>query len=260
MSSVPVPEDPSQPPGLFIVRRQGLRIPTGGLTFSINDDGTISGSLNRIEFSLDMCALWLRVAMDQLEDSMAAQTAAIEASRAGDDQELGKHLEAECTAGMLAICSAAFGLDAIYAALKDRSPRVAGIPTSMTKRRSARFKIVAEALRREFRIGPKGIMQVHNILKEVYRFRDQAVHPKGAFALPVLKAEINKVTEWRFVSFGAPSARTAVRATVALLAQGVERPRNANAEVAAYLKGLTPELQTLAARWRATYGLLTDEA
>ena len=171
---------------------------------------------------------------------------------------LANSLERECTAGMLAICSAAFALDAFYAALKDRSPRVARIPVSGGARRSARYKLVAEALRREFVIGPKGLANLRHTLKEVFRFRDLAVHPSASFSAPVLKREVNKVTEWRFVSFGAPSARDAVRATLAILAQLVERPRNPTGALRSYLDGIRPALAKLAARWRATYGLLTD--
>jgi hypothetical protein len=253
-------EAPKQPPGLFMVRGQGLRIPAGAFRLTLNDDGTISGgSIETIEYSLDMCAMWLRVALDQLDSSVKSNRAGIEANRAGADEELGKLLEAECISGMLAICAAAFALDAIYAALKDRSPRVAEIPTASSGRRSARYKIVAEALRREFRIGPKGITNLRHILKQVYHFRNLAVHPKGAFERPVLKEEINKAVDWRFVSFGASSAQTAVRATLAALVQVAARPRNPNPQVEAYLKGLTAQLQILAARWRSSYGLLTDD-
>jgi hypothetical protein len=224
----------------------------------MDDAGAFSMAIERIEVSLDMCALWLRIALDHLDKSVEAHDQAIKASQVNDDQALGAALEAECVAGMLAIAAAAFALDAFYAALKDRSIRVARIPVSVGKRGSTRYRIIAEAMRREFRIGPQGMSNLRQALREVFRFRDYAVHPRGDFAIPVLKPEVNKLTEWRYVSFGAPSARGAVRAALAILEQIVERPRNPSRELATYLNGLQAELGPLAARWRARYGLLND--
>ena len=216
-------------------------------------------SLERIEVNLDMCALRLSIALDQLDLATAANRDAIAASQARTDQELGRAMEAECAAGMIAIAGAAFALDAFYAALKERSPRAASIAMSTGNRRPTRYKIIAEAIRREFRIGPKGFANMVGILRQVFRFRDYAVHPRMDFAAPVLKEEVNKATEWRFVSFSAGSARNAVRGTLALLVQVLERPRDPSPALASYLDGLRKELGDLATRWRATYGLLTDD-
>lgn len=160
---------------------------------------------------------------------------------------------------MLTICGAAFALDAFYAALKERSTRVAKIPIAAGKRRSTRHNIIAEALRREFRVGGAGMVNLRNMLRQIFRFRTYAVHPRADFTLPVVKPEINKSTEWRFVAFGAPSAQTALRAALAILVQLTERPRRPSPELSTYLDGLRTELDTLAARWRSQYGPLTDE-
>lgn len=250
--------DPSR--GLFTVRGQAIRIPEGGLTISVDETSRLSARLTGLEVSLDMCALWLRTSLDQLDRAAAANSAAVHASTVGNDQLLAASLEAECVAGMLTICATAFALDAFYAALKDQSPRVARIPIARGRHRSAQYTIVAEALRREFRVGGAGLMNLRRALRDIFRFRGYAVHPRAEFTLPVLKPEINRITEWRFVSFGAPSARNALRAGLAILVQLAARPRQPSERLSVYLNGLRPELETLAARWRSTYGLLTDEA
>lgn len=252
-------EQQSAPAGLFIVRGQGLRIPAGGFTMTIDENGELSAKLERIEVSLEMSSLWLRVALDQLGFAKTAQRRAIEASQNDNGALLASELEAECAAGMLAISSAAFAIDAFYAVLKDRSPRVASIPVAAGHRRPSRYKIVAEAIRREFKIGPKGITNVREILRQVYKFRDLAVHPRGDYSVPVLKPEIKKITEWRFVSFGASSAQVAVRATLALFVQIIERPRSPTKELADHLDGMRPAFAELASRWRADYGHLLDQ-
>ena len=243
--------------GLFVQRGMGLRIPVGGLVISVDPSGAPKAELTKIEFSLDMCTAWLRVALGQLDLAEQSSRAAIAAAASGDDANLGQSMEAECAAGMIAMAAAAFAIDAFYAALKDRSPRVQAIPVSK-RRRSSRHKIVLEALRREFKIAPTSLRNLQNIVKEVFKFRDLAVHPTGRFTSPVLKPEVGKLTEWRFVTFGAANARLSVRATLAALVQLVEIPKSSSADTKLYLEGLKPALDELAVAWRSARGLLTD--
>ena len=237
-----------------VVTKKGLLV----RSLEIDETGQLSASLSRIEVSLDTSVMWLRIALDQLDQARRAHASGVDAARSGDDRVLGESLESECAAGMLAISASAFALDAFYAALKDRSPRVARIPLRSGDRRSTRYKIVGEAFRREFKVSGAGLVNLMSALSQVFQFRDYAVHPRADFALPVLKAEVNRITEWRFVSFGAPSAQAAVRAALAILVQLVRVPRNPNAEVRGYLDGLATSLDELARRWRAGYGRLTD--
>jgi hypothetical protein len=94
----------------------------------------------------------------------------------------------------------------------------------------------------------KGLQNLRHSVREVFKFRDYAVHPPAGFALPVLMPEINKTTEWRFLSFGAPSAQSAVRASLAILVQVIERPSKPNKDVVSYIDELRPGLAELSAR------------
>jgi hypothetical protein len=53
------------------------------------------------------------------------------------------------------------------------------------KGRTARYTQVSETVRRTFTLKPKGASALRANLKEIYRYRDLAVHPSGRIEAPM---------------------------------------------------------------------------
>jgi hypothetical protein len=256
---MPEPNDPSSRPdyrGILISRGASLRIPSGGLTLSIEEDGRISAGPLRVELSLDMVGHWMGIALDQLVLCRAARNAHL-AIEEKDGAHIGDHLEAECVAGMVSIMSAATAIDAFYAALKERSHRVAGIHISK-RGRSARPRIVSEAFRREFKYGPTSRVQIAAALRELYKFRDWSVHPSAKFTAPVRHPDVPSLVEWRYVAFRFENALGAVRIALSMLVQLPGFVRQPQSAVGKYLEGSERTREELHTRWRELFGPLTE--
>lgn len=242
--------------GILISRGASVRIPKDGLRISLGPDGKITGEPLRLEISLNFVGHWMRVALAQLgfcEDARNRHLAVEEK----DGAVIGPHLEDECVAGMVAIMAAATAIDAFYAALKDRSPRVASIPVSRTGR-SSRHRIVAEAIRREFRVGPNSQANVRLGLRELYKFRDWSVHPSAAFSAPVRHPDVPSLVEWRYAAFRFENSQKAVRVALSMLVQLPPLLRDKDSVVGKHVLGTQGTVDELAHDWRLRFGALLE--
>lgn len=66
---------------------------------------------------------------------------------------------------------------------------------------SARYKQIAETLKRAFPISEEMFLQVRQTLKELFFLRDKAVHPQSGTDIPVPYPEINRISDWRYSAF-----------------------------------------------------------
>ena len=76
---------------------------------------------------------------------------------------------------------------------------------------------MTEVLRRGFHLKPKGTKALRDNLKEIYRFRDMAVHPSGRIQAAMLHPDLDVGVEWRFVYFRAANARALVNAPTGIV-------------------------------------------
>lgn len=101
---------------------------------------------------------------------------------------------------------------------------------------------------------------VRGIAKELYRFRDMAVHPPAAFSEPVLHTDLGSGVERRVVVFSYANARQAVRAALAYIkilpSRPLDRATDSMRQLAAdMLKFGEPLFE----EWESQYGSLLDE-
>lgn len=134
-----------------------------------------------------------------------------------DENAKAQCLEAEFESSMQAIMAAAIAWDAVYSVLRQHVE----IPPAMVERwrkgRTARYSQVAEVVQRAFALNAEGAAALRANLKEIYRYRDLAVHPSGKLRAALLHPELNVGVEWRFVYFRASNAELAVSAAAAML-------------------------------------------
>jgi hypothetical protein len=224
--------------GVFITRGMTVAIPAGGLSLSIGDDGVPKGSNLTLHVHYDVCPTWLDLADRHLADAEKRKLARVAAWQADDQDARAATLEGEFESSMQAIMAAAIAVDSFYAALRDKTTIPKETMQIWRKKRTARYRQVAEVLRCAFSLSPKGIEVLRNSLKQVFRFRDLAVHPSGDTAAPVLHHELQVGVEWRFDVFRADNARPLVQAVRNIIHELVTKGKPSSPEIARYVEGL----------------------
>jgi hypothetical protein len=239
--------------GIHISRGVRMRIPPGGLVLDLRAGMRIE----TVELQLDTCIHWLEIALEHLASAVAANQELV-AARPGN-AELGAVLDREFKASVQAAVAAATFFEALHAATMDRCPPPVLRPSVAPKKRPTRYATVAEQLRRSFGLRKQGTANLRSVLVEVYRFRDQAVHPTAAFTAPVLHPQLNVGVEHRFVMFCASSAQQLVRAALAfskiLPSRDLSKRPKEIQEFGAYLLNVCEPLYI---KWEQLYGPLLD--
>jgi hypothetical protein len=212
-----------------------------------------------VELQLDTCVHWLEIALEHLANAKHAHQALLTEPRGSN--ALGNLLDREFKFSVQASLAAATFFEALYAATIDRNPpkKNPGVTAGAAKRRPTRFATVTEQLRRSFGLKKQGTANLRSVLSEIYRFRDQAVHPSSAFSQPVLHPELGVGVERRFVMFSASSAHMLVRAALAfskiLPSRDLQKQPKDIQEFGAYLLEVCAPLY---AAWEQHYGQLLD--
>jgi hypothetical protein len=227
-------------PGIFITRGMTVSIPS----FSIRcrDDGEIEGDPITLHVRFDVCPSWIQIAKRHLEQAISARSRREQAWSGSDEDEKAQALESEFESSMQAMMAAAIAWDAAYAVLREHVT----IPPAMADKwrmgRTARYTQVAETVRRAFSLKPKGAAALRANLKEIYRYRDLAVHPSGKIGAPLLHPELDVGMEWRFVFFRAKNAELAVQVAAAMLWDLANNGKPKDPKVTEYQKALAARL------------------
>lgn len=240
--------------GIHISRGVRMRIPPGGLVISFSE----GNRAETVELQLDTCIHWLEIAVEHLAAAIAANEALLAAQ--ADDPAIGSILDREFKASVQAVVAAATFFEALHAATVDRCPPPKLRTSTPRRKRAGRYAVVAEQLRRSFGLGKQGTANLRSVLREVYRFRDQAVHPTARFSAPVLHPQLDTGVEERFVMFCASSAQLLVRAALAFSKilpsrDLTKRPK----EIQEFGSYLLQVCEPLYVRWHELYGPLLDE-
>lgn len=210
-----------------------------------------------VHLQLDTCVHWLEIALEHLANARVAHEALV--AEPPSSPALGGLLDREFKASVQAAFSAATFFEALYAATVERDPRKVSPASGKSRKRPTRYAIVGEQLRRSFGLRKQGTANLRSVLSEVYRFRDQAVHPSATFTEPVLHPDLGIGVERRFIMFGASSAQQLVRAALAfskiLPSRDLGRQPKDIQDFGAYLLEVCSPLYAL---WEERYGQLLD--
>jgi hypothetical protein len=198
-------------PGIMVLAGQSLRIPAGGLVISL-DEGVSSA---RVELSLEVWPHWLRVAAQQTDVAIAAAAEVAAVARSAEPEPRGSAMATEMGASMVAIAAQAFAVDAVYDSIKQRL-RHAPTPG---KGHTVRYRWITETIRHGFRLRDDAATEVRDRLKQLFDFRDWAVHPPNDFRDPIYRADLDAAVEWRYAAFTAVNARNSLGWTLSLFDQ-----------------------------------------
>jgi hypothetical protein len=203
-----------------------------------------------------MTPYWLEIAAEQARAAESYHQHVLHESSNQDNGPMGIAMESECKASMQSIAAAGIALDAFYAVVKEHIQ----IPEAMSMRwrtnRTARFRQIAEVYRQAFRVSSRSAVRMRQAMKQVFDFRDRAVHPPAVARQPVLYEELSVGTEWRFVAFRALNARVATATALSIVAQLLGRPRPELASLSEYCGPAIERIQPLVDGWEHDYGQL----
>lgn len=211
----------------------------------IRDDGEIEGDPITLHVRFDVCPTWIQIAKRHLDSALMAKASREIAWLGVDEVVKTQTLEAEFEASMQAIMAAAIAWDALYAVLREHVTIPPAMAEKWRKGRTARYTQVAETVRRAFSLKPNGASALRSNLKEIYRYRDLAVHPSGKIEAPLLHPELDLGMEWRFVYFRASNAELAVMAGTAMLWDLAHNGRSKDSKISEYQKNLATRLDEI---------------
>ena len=256
MTSSVIPDPSLSALGVHISRGVTPRVPIGGLVIGIGPDGKPTGSM-RLELQLDTSVHWLEIALSHLTEAKGLHEASLAAKSNGATSFA--DLDKEFKVCLQATVAAATFFEALYAAVLERMPTKPAVKGQHRKQKPARYAVVTEALRQAFGLRKQGTANLRGVLKEVYRFRDEAVHPSAQFSDPVPHAHLGVGVERRFVMFGYTNARQLVRAALAfskiLTSRDLSRRPKPIQDFAAYLLKVCEPLYL---QWEQSFGALFD--
>lgn len=240
--------------GIFVAKGMRITVPAGGLKLRFSKEGNIEDSTLSLEVGLDMCPYWLRIACEHLEAAEANNKDVHLALATSDDDLLGLALEKEFSAAMQAGTAAAIALDALYAMVKERIV----VPQSdldAWKKGTPRKKQIHQVLHRAFSIGRES-KKVQAEIEQVIDFRDKAVHPSAKLTAPTLHPELQKYTEWRFVTYRFQNVKPVVSTVLSLIAQLALKPKQKYPHLKQYCVGLKRSVYPIVEEWERRYELL----
>ncbi len=244
-------------PELFITKGMKVSIPNPSL--SINKSGEITAMEITIHTGLDMCPYWIEIAYTQLRKTEDIHKQLILAKNDNNESLMGELLQKEFTSGMQAIMAGCIAIDSYYASIKDFAEIPADEVRKWRKNRTARYKQIADTLKRMFSIPPDVFLSIRKFLKQSFGLRDMAVHPKNSTELTVLYPEISKNTDWRYSAFRYANAKAVVGYSLSIIYQTARQEKGNKKHLSkTYCKNLVKSLEPTLSKWVEEYGELFE--
>ncbi|MFD2183609.1 hypothetical protein [Rhodoplanes azumiensis] len=237
-------------PGILVLKNNALVIPKGGFQISLYGESTI-----QVHIEYDVCPTWLEISAKHLNEAKTYYNKAINIDSFKDKRKA-ENIEFSFRASMQAIIATTIAFDALYSNLRARMILPVELLTSWKKNGTARYATVSEIIRRALNLGNDCSQSLREQLKEFYRFRDAAVHPRGTSTPPVLFAEIDALVEQRYVEFRYDNAHQAVKAATQIVHDLANKGKPANRELDHYIASLSPRIELL----RKDCGLFEEPA
>ncbi len=242
-------------PGLFLTK--GMITSIQNFSLSINENGEITSNDMIIHTGLDMCPYWIEIAYEHLGKTEDINNQLISAKNVNNEPLMGDLLQKEFISGMQSIMAACIAIDSYYASIKP----FAGIPESLKQRwrekGTARYKQIAETLKRTFIIPQDTFQKMRKFLKQSFGLRDMAVHPKYGPDQPVLYPEINIISDWRYSAFRYANAKAVVRHSLSIIYQTASQKKDdKKQELIMYCENLIKKLDPTLSKWVEKYGKL----
>ena len=223
---------------IYISKGMSVCIPAGGLKISSNGESTATLHVN-----FDVCPTWLELALHHLRECKVRKNERNLAWKGSKEFDQGETLEREFASSMQVIMSSAIAFDAFYANVKGKVDLPEDIRETWKKKRTPRYAQIAEVLKRDYALTQDGNKILRTNLKEIFRFRDMAIHPNSELGEAMWHPELECGVEWRFAYFRYSNAYEVLRETLRMLNFFVNVEKIKNNEVNKYTNTLKVRTQ-----------------
>jgi hypothetical protein len=188
--------------GINVPNGADFRIPAGSLRIELVD-GEPTMSVGPVEIRTDLWPHWIEVAKAALSRARTAN-ALNPGLGCGRDAEFQALLEQELQECLIACAAAAFALEAFAYSVQyhDSGAPIVAASTSGW---------MHQVFLRAFRMPNEQSRAVRSSLREVFKWRNRAVHPSAEFAEPITHPQFFAGMEPRYIWFRVENAETVVR-------------------------------------------------
>jgi len=229
--------------GILITKGVTTGFRPGDLCITVDQEGN---EVFKADVSLhyDVVGTWMRVAFDSYRAAKAAWKSAEVIIKENDKHVPIEMLEIDFRQSMIVAISCAIAIDAFYA----RLTQFTRPPTKLVgnKRKSPRYSQVAEQIKNSYKINKKLFACLRLALRQIYEFRDQAVHPSGKLTKAVLYQEIDRGVEVRFEKYRSKNVRAVLQDSFVIIKNICENCDGKNKSVNDFSKTILREWNSIA--------------
>ncbi|MDX6224978.1 MAG: hypothetical protein QOE64_1354 [Frankiales bacterium] len=230
--------------GVYVAKWTQLSIPAGRLRIRLGADGTPVMDPLVPHLVVNMWPHWLDLALGHWRQAKNAHARLLDADVEGSSEDVAEALNGELQAATQAISAAAFCMDALYGAVRDRSLVPVATLAAWERNKTKRATRIYETFRAAAKIPHTDLRALRQGITLTFKLRDQAVHPRSAGRDPVVHPILGVGVEQRYVEYTADNAHGALSIAIECV----------------YWLGTASRLQTAAdVQWaNALPGLLDD--
>ncbi|MCL6260471.1 hypothetical protein M3O96_15315 [Aquiflexum sp. TKW24L] len=230
--------------GVFFRKGMTVAIKPEDFKFIVDEDGAVKAEVV-LSLHFDVMPTWIKFAIEHLENCRLYNQRRQEAWKGNDEEQKAETLEKEFEASMQSIIAMAIAIDSFYGTVKSKI----NIPKELTEKwkenRTSRYIQIAETVRQGFKLDKEGYKILKQTLKEIFRFRDMAIHPKGDIEHPILHPDLGVGVEWRFVYFSYANSKVIVDEGLKRLHELLSKQGIKNKELEKYCLTTITELHKL---------------
>jgi hypothetical protein len=223
--------------GFFISKGITPIIKSGDLVIEQNEAGKIDMKVV-LSLQYDSCPTWLNLSVEHLKQTKNWSIKRNEAFDGINDEFKSETLQKEFEHSMQAIIAIAIAYDSFYATIKTKINLPEDLTEKWKQNRTSRSNQITETIRSGFKINKDGTKILKQAIKEIFHFRDLAVHPSGNVDKPVIHPELNIGMEWRFATFTYNSAKLIVNEGLKRIREIINIKTDQNIELGKYCSTL----------------------
>jgi hypothetical protein len=189
---------------------------TGGeFSMSLDESGQLNANF-ALSTAYNVIPLWLRVAMNRLNDAKSASENIV--SKWGCDADIQKTLlVAELAPSMEVIVSCGIALDSLYDMLRPYAKISEEEIDRWREKRTGRGVQISAVVGRVLKPGNKQAKEISESITEIVKLRDMAVHPTLHLKSAQPRSDLGVAVDWKFAVYRFTSAQMCFDATMRIL-------------------------------------------
>ena len=201
--------------GVLVFQGMKVGVLAGDLTISLNENGEISTKVI-LSTAYNVVPIWLKIAHDNLKESKkASETIASHWSENAEEQK--QQLISELAPSMQVFVACGIALDALYDTLRPHANISDQDITAWRNNNTARYKQVIEVIRRIYKIEHDTLNLFRECIKQIFKFRDKAVHPSLELQQACTRSDIPVAVDWKFSAYRYSNAKWCLTNTINMI-------------------------------------------